>query len=120
MPHAANPTLRKDILNAVLQIVEEKSTSGLTMRAVAGALGYSATAIYQHFKSKEELSLALKIKAGDLLSQYMVRARQEPTARGTTLPDGPAVYPFWLRKSNLLSTHFSGHQPRPQLQPLTN
>ena len=79
MPRAANPTLREDILKAALQLVEEKGTAGLTMRAVAGGLGYSATAIYQHFESKEKLLLALKIKAGDLLTEEMERARQEPT-----------------------------------------
>lgn len=79
MPRAANPTLREDILKAALQLVEGKGTTGLTMRAVASALGYSATAIYQHFTSKEELLLALKIKAGDLLTEEMERARQEPT-----------------------------------------
>jgi AcrR family transcriptional regulator len=49
------------------------------MREVAGALDYSATAIYQHFASKEDLLLALKLQAGDLLATEMEVARQEPT-----------------------------------------
>jgi AcrR family transcriptional regulator len=79
MPRPANPTLRDDILAAALRLVEEKGAVGLTMREVAGALGYSATAIYQHFKSKEDLLLALKLQAGDLLAAEMEAARQEPT-----------------------------------------
>lgn len=79
MPRPANPTLRDDILTAALRLVEEKGAAGLTMREVAGALGYSATAIYQHFASKEDLLLALKLQAGDLLATEMEVARQEPT-----------------------------------------
>jgi len=79
MPRPANPTLRDDILAAALRLVEDKGAAGLTMREVAGALGYSATAIYQHFISKEDLLLALKLQAGDLLAAEMEAARQEPT-----------------------------------------
>jgi AcrR family transcriptional regulator len=79
MPRPANPTLREDILQAALRLIEEKGAGTLTMREVAGALGYSATALYQHFASKEELLLALKLQAGDLLAAEMASAQQEPT-----------------------------------------
>lgn len=79
MPRAANPTLKDDILKAALRLVEEKGVAAVTMREVAGALGYSATAIYQHFKSKEDLLLTLKLQAGDLLTEVMEQARSEPT-----------------------------------------
>jgi AcrR family transcriptional regulator len=80
MPRPANPTLADDILTAALRLVEQKGPSGFTMREVAGELGYSATAIYQHFTSKEALLLALKLQAGDLLAEEMEVAR-----RGATL-----------------------------------
>jgi AcrR family transcriptional regulator len=80
MPRPANPTLADDILTAALRLVEQKGPSGFTMREVAGELGYSATAIYQHFTSKEALLLALKLRAGDLLAGEMEVAR-----RGATL-----------------------------------
>jgi AcrR family transcriptional regulator len=79
MPRPANPTLRADILATALRLIEEKGVSAVTMREVAGALGYSATALYQHFESKEDLLLALKLQAGDLLTAAMEKARQEPT-----------------------------------------
>jgi AcrR family transcriptional regulator len=79
MPRPANPTLHDDILSAALRLVEQKGAAGITMREVAAELGYSATAIYQHFASKEELLLALKLQAGDLLAEEMEVARQEPT-----------------------------------------
>jgi AcrR family transcriptional regulator len=79
MPRPANPTLRDDILTAALRLVEEKGPARLTMREVAGKLGYSATAIYQHFASKEDLLLALTLKAGDLLTEEMEAALAEAT-----------------------------------------
>lgn len=79
MPRPVNLTLRDDILAAALRLVEEKGAAALTMREVAGALGYSATAIYQYFESKEDLLLGLKLQAGDLLATEMEIARQEPT-----------------------------------------
>jgi AcrR family transcriptional regulator len=79
MPRPANPTLHDDILSAALRLVEQRGPAGTTMREVAAELGYSATAIYQHFASKEELLLALKLQAGDLLAEEMEMARQEPT-----------------------------------------
>ena len=79
MPRPANPTLRDDILTTALRLIEEKGVSALTMREVAGTLGYSATALYQHFESKEELLLTLKLQAGDLLTAAMEIARKEPT-----------------------------------------
>jgi AcrR family transcriptional regulator len=79
MPRPANPTLADDILTTALGLVERKGPTGFTMREVAGELGYSATAIYQHFISKEALLLALKLQAGDLLAEEMEVARREAT-----------------------------------------
>jgi AcrR family transcriptional regulator len=79
MPRPANPGLRGDILTAALRLIERNGPAGFTMREVAAELGYSATAIYQHFASKEDLLLALKLQAGDLLAEEMEGARREPT-----------------------------------------
>ena len=96
MPRAANPTLRDDILEAALRLVEEKGVAAVTMRDVAGALGYSATAIYQHFQSKEDLLLTLKLQAGDLLAEAMEHALQEPTLGEQLLAMGHAYVRFGL------------------------
>jgi len=63
MPRPANPTL-----SATSRLVEQKDRSGIKVRVVASGLGCSATAIYQHFTSKDDLLLALKLQAGDLLA----------------------------------------------------
>jgi AcrR family transcriptional regulator len=96
MPRAANPTLRNDILKAALRLVEEKGVAAVTMREVAGAVGYSATAIYQHFQSKEDLLLALKLQAGNLLTEAMEQARSEPTLAEQLRAMGHAYVQFGL------------------------
>ncbi len=96
MPRPANPTLRDDILTAALRLIEQKGPEGLTMRAVAGDLGYSATAIYQHFRNKEELLLFLKLKAGALLTAEMERAKHEPTLEAQLREMGRRYVQFGL------------------------
>jgi len=99
MPRVANPTLRDDILQAALRLVEEKGAAALTMREIARALGYSATAIYQHFQSKEDLLLTLRIQAGDLLAEAMEQARREPTLAEQLHAMGHAYVRFGLDNS---------------------
>lgn len=96
MPRAANPTLRNDILAAALRLVEEKGAAGLTMREVASLLGYSATAIYQHFTGKEDLLLTLRLQAGDLLAAEMENARREPTLEAQLQEMGRRYVQFGL------------------------
>ena len=106
MPRAANPTLREDILKAALHIVEEHGTSGVTMRAVAGVLGYSATAIYQHFDSKEQLLLTIKLQASDLLAQEMELAREEPTLEEQLFQMGRRYIRFGLENPTFYQLMF--------------
>jgi len=96
MPRAANPTLRDDILKAALRLIEEKGVVAVTMREIAGVLGYSATAIYQHFANKEDLLLTLKLQAGDLLAEAMEQARSAPTLAEQLRAMGHAYVRFGL------------------------
>ena len=111
MPRTANPTLREDILKAALRIVEEQGAVGLTMRAIAGMLGYSATAIYQHFDSKEDLLLTLKLQAGDLLTKEMELARAEPTLEEQLFQMGQRYIRFGLENSTFYQLMFQDMSP---------
>jgi AcrR family transcriptional regulator len=79
MPRPANPTLRNDILRVALHLLDEKGAARFTMREIAKQLGYSATAIYQHFASRGDLLLALKLHVADMLAAEMEKARTYPT-----------------------------------------
>jgi AcrR family transcriptional regulator len=99
MPRPANPTLSE-----ALRLVEQKGPSGIKVRAVASGLGCSTTAIYQHFASKDDLLLALKLQAGDLLAegiealaQYYSGDLAQPPAVSTAShprPDAPHAASF--------------------------
>lgn len=117
MPRPANPTLHEDILAAALRLVEAEGTTGLTMRQVAGALGYSATAIYQHFDSKEALVLALKLQAGDLLAEEMEVARQEPTLDEQLRAMGQRYIRFGLENPAYYRLIFQDSVPGLELTP---
>jgi len=64
MPRPANPTL-----SATLRLVEQKGPSGNQVRAVASGLGCSTPLSINNFASKDDLLLALKLQAGDLLAE---------------------------------------------------
>lgn len=55
MPRPANPELADRIVRAAAQLLEERGISGVTMRAVAERVGYSATTIYHHYANKDDL-----------------------------------------------------------------
>ena len=117
MPRPANPTLRDDILRAALHLVEQRGPAGITMRQVAAELGYSATAIYQHFASKEGLLLALKLEAGDLLVKEMEVARQEPTLEQQLRAMAHRYLEFGLENSAFYRLIFQDMLPGLQLSP---
>ena len=60
-----------DILKMAIQMVERKGVDGLSLRAVASALGVKAPSLYRYFPHKEELEVAvaeeiLKVMLGEL------------------------------------------------------
>src|SRR5262245_25169747 len=117
MPRPANPTLRDDILAAALRLVEEKGVAGVTMREVAGALGYSENAIYQQFASKESLLLALQLQAGDLLTAEMEEARQEPALEAQLQAMGRRYLQFGLNNAAYYRLIFQDSVPGLSLTP---
>jgi AcrR family transcriptional regulator len=117
MPRPANPTLHDDILRAALRLAEQNGPAGITMRQVAAELGYSATAIYQHFASKEELLLELKLQAGDLLVKEMEMARQEPTLEEQLRAMAHRYLEFGLENSAYYRLIFQDMLPGLQLSP---
>jgi AcrR family transcriptional regulator len=57
---------RQMILDAARRVFEKEGLLGANMRAIAGEAGYTASALYNHYASKEEIY-------GDLLSQSLDR-----------------------------------------------
>lgn len=67
----ARPEVRDAILRASLELGTELGEDGLTMRAIAGRLGVSVTALYHHFDGKPAILRALRFWGADLLAAHL-------------------------------------------------
>lgn len=56
---SGEPKLRRRILDTARHLLVQEGYQALSMRTIADAIGYSATSIYLHFDSKDELLHAL-------------------------------------------------------------
>jgi AcrR family transcriptional regulator len=70
---------REEILEAARELVNRHGAEGLTMRAVAQAVGYSPAALYEYFDSKSALLEALYFRGAEGLDG---RTRQILAAAG--------------------------------------
>lgn len=61
--------LADTILQATVAMIEESGLDTVTMRSVAGRIGYSPTTIYLHFKSKEDLVTSALVYAHEQMAQ---------------------------------------------------
>ena len=52
---APDDDLRRSILVTSRELLVREGYSSLSMRKIARSIGYSATSIYLHFKSKDQL-----------------------------------------------------------------
>lgn len=71
------------ILRASLELGTELGEDGLTMRAIAGRLGVSVTALYHHFDGKPAILRALRFWGADRLAAHLAPAHElaDPVAR---------------------------------------
>ena len=89
-------TIKNEISNRQLEIIEvsgkiliEKGIKGLTTKSVASEMNFSESAIYRHFKSKEEILIALL----SLLKQNMnKRLTSEIKPQNTSAENFKAVF----------------------------
>jgi AcrR family transcriptional regulator len=73
----ATPT-REDVLAAALELGQQVGETGLTMRALAGKLGVSATALYQHFDGKDAIRREIRLYGIRALGAALADAFAEP------------------------------------------
>lgn len=66
--------LRRDILDTARRLLTTVGYARLSMRNIANEIGYSATSIYLHFESKDDLVHALIDEGVDLLHARLVGA----------------------------------------------
>jgi AcrR family transcriptional regulator len=78
MPKPLNPSLRNNILTTALQLLDERGTASFSMRELGRRLGYSATALYRYFPSRDHLLLALTLHIGEQLTRELEDACRHP------------------------------------------
>ncbi len=72
--------VRERILDATVATCAKKGIEGATMADIAAAAGYSAPTLYQYFKSKEDILIALFERLGDQIGATI----EEPMPSGLT------------------------------------
>jgi len=70
--------LRRALLDATLQLVEQYGPQGFTLRAAARAAGVTAGATYHHFEDKDALIAALAEEGFELLHAELMATAQRP------------------------------------------
>ena len=86
------------IREAALALIDREGESGLTFRALGGELGADPTAVYRHFRSKDDLLLSL---ADQLIGEALDAVPDGLDWRTTLRALGQEVYRALLRHPRL-------------------
>jgi AcrR family transcriptional regulator len=98
--------LRERILECALDLYLEHGLKGLSMRHVGERLGVSATAIYRHYRNKEDLVHNVIGEAIKVFGSYLFRALSAQTPQERYLKSGEAYLDFALEKSKYYEVIF--------------
>lgn len=113
--------MRTAILAAAGRIVGADGIDGLTIRAVAQAVGYSPGAMYEYFDSKEAILKALYFGGADGLGAHCERAvtslPPDATAIDAIVALGHAYRAYALKNPDLYRLVFGGFKTPPQSPP---
>jgi AcrR family transcriptional regulator len=112
------------ILETARSMLLERGYLGLTMDRIAEAIEYSKGTVYQHFRSKEDLIVALAAQANERRADFFEKAatfrgrpRERILAIGVALDLFRRLYPSWLRAEQIIhasSVHEKADRERMQ------
>lgn len=98
--------LRGRILECALDLYLEHGLKGLSMRHVGETLGVSATAIYRHYRNKEDLLHNVIGEAVNVFGSYLFTSLSGRTAEERFIRCGDAYLDFALQKSKYYEVIF--------------
>lgn len=94
--------LREALLIDGLRLLESSEGANFSMRELTRMIGVSANAVYRHFKSKEELLVALAIQGfQSLLEQQALAIQNAKTAQEGFLNSGKTYIDFAIKNPSL-------------------
>jgi len=106
---------RDKILEAARELFIEEGYEGVSMRQIADKIEYSPTAIYVHFKDKDELFLEICHQDFRLLAHSMAALAQVPDPVERLRKIGQAYIEFGLNNPNHYRRMFmTPHPPMPK------
>ena len=87
----------RDILQAAQELMAEEGYLGLTMDQVAKAVGYSKPTVYEHFRTKEDLVMAVCTYSFQVRADmFEAAARRQAPPRALIHALGVADRVYWL------------------------
>ena len=98
--------LRGRILECALDLYLQHGLKGLSMRHVGETLGVSATAIYRHYRNKEDLLHNVIGEAVNVFGSYLFTSLSGRTAEERFIRCGDAYLDFALQKSKYYEVIF--------------
>lgn len=102
--------LRTALIGEGLKLLEKRDLEALSLREVARNVGVSATAVYRHFPSKEDLLKALAEHGLSLLAEQQRWAAAKAKGSAAFAQTGRAYVRFALANPNLFRLIFT-HTP---------
>ncbi len=110
--------LRERILVCAVDVYLEKGLKGLSMRLIAGKLGVSPTALYRHYRNKEDLVHSVIAEAVKVFGSYLFPALAGQTPEERFHLGGEAYLNFALEQSKYYEVLFlAPDQIGPESQP---
>jgi AcrR family transcriptional regulator len=85
------PGTRERILEVAAELFREKGYDGTSLREIADRMGFSKAALYYHFRSKEEILLAILTPLFEATAGL-----QERMAAARTMEDWAATFEWWI------------------------
>ncbi|HVH67213.1 MAG TPA: TetR/AcrR family transcriptional regulator [Gemmatimonadales bacterium] len=110
-------TTRRKILEAARRMFVQRGYEGTTMRAIAAKIGYTPTAIYHHFKDKDELVAELTALDFQAFAQALRSTGTEGDPVERLGKIGEAYVDFGL--THPMQYQFIFMMPRPEHAPNT-
>jgi AcrR family transcriptional regulator len=111
MPRPVNPTLKSDLIDAAIVLLETSGPS-FSMRDLSASIGYSTTAVYRCFSDRADLLRAMQIRLFEGLAAELM----PPFDEGEVVPQivalGAAFVQWGVRHP--VRYEFMFHNPQPE------
>ena len=102
--------LKQALIEAYIDLLPSTPPEKLSLRKLASHLGVAATAVYNHFSSKDELTTAVKVRCLNHLANYLDHGYNEAFSAEQNLNNLAKLYfRYSLNHAEFFKVIFSSH-----------